>query len=157
MPNYRFNGVPLVQYKKDQITDITHNLTVEWTDGNVFFLNYSIKDGDTPENIAYRMWNDSSLSWVLCIVNNIIDPFFDWPLRSDELMAYIKNKYGDNNIHAVHHYVKDGYVVNYNPDDPAIQSVSNYEYEFAINEEKRKIDIPSDAFIQQFLNRWGEL
>jgi len=157
MFNYRFNGVPLVQYNNTLITDLTNNLTVEWTPGNVYFVNYSIKDGDTAENIAYRLWTDSSLSWVLCLINNIIDPFFDWPLRSDELMGYVKNKYGDANIYAPHHYEKDGYVVNYNADDPAIHEITNYVYEFNHNEEKRKIIIPSDGFIQEFLDQWGNL
>lgn len=155
MANYRFNGVPIIQYNDDQITDISNNLTVEWTSGNIFFINYSIKDGDTPENIAYRLWNDSSLSWILCIVNDIIDPFFDWPLRSDELMEYIKNKYGEDHVYSTHHYIKNDYVVNYNPSDPAIRSVTNYTYEFDNNEKKRQIVLPTDSFIQQFLNQWS--
>lgn len=156
MSNYRFNGVPKIQYGSNIITDISHNLTIEWTPGNVFFINYSIKDGDTPENIAYRLWYDSSLSWIICLVNDIIDPFFDWPLRSDELMGYVKNKYGADNINAIHHYVKDGYVVN-KSEDPSITTVSNYEYEFALNEEKREIYLPTEVFIQEFLNGWGNL
>ena len=157
MYNYRFNGVPLVQYNNTLVTDLTQNLTVSWTPGNVYFINYSIKDGDTAENISYRLWNDSSLSWILCLINNIIDPFFDWPLRSDEMLDYTKNKYGAANVYAVHHYEKDGYVVNYNPDDPSIKPITNYMYEFNKNEEKRKIVVPSDTFIQDFLNEWGNL
>lgn len=156
MSNYRFNGVPQVQFGDNLITDISNNITVEWTPGNVFFINYSIKDGDTPENIAYRLWYDSSLSWVICLINNIIDPFFDWPLRSDELLAYVKNKYGNDSVNSIHHYVKDGYVVN-RSDDPALTTVSNYEYEFALNEEKRQIFLPTETFIQQFIDEWGNL
>lgn len=157
MANYRFNGVPLVQYNADLITDISHNITVEWTDGNIYFMNYSIKDGDTPEGLSYNLWNDSSLSWILCLVNRIVDPFFDWPLRSDELMGYIKNKYGSDHVYSVHHYIKNGYVVNYDANDPEIKPITNYEYEFNVNEEKRQILLPSDTFIQEFLNQWSEL
>lgn len=157
MANYRFNGVPLIQYNDSLITDLTNNLTVQWTPGNIYFVNYSIKDGDTPENIAYRLWTDSSLSWILCLVNNIIDPFFDWPLRSDELLGYIKNKYGDSHIYSTHHYEKDGYVVNFVEGDDRIHAVTNYVYEFNRNEEKRKIVLPTDDFIQAFLDQWGNL
>ena len=157
MANYRFNGVPRVQYKDYLITDISNNLTVEWTDGNIFFVNYSIKDGDTAENIAYRLWNDSSLSWIIYIINNIVDPFFDWPLRSDELIDYVKNKYGSDNVYSTHHYIKDGFVVNGKPNDNTVTAVSNYQYEFDRNEEKRQIHLPTETFIESFLSKWGQL
>lgn len=157
MGNYRFNGVPEVQYDDNIITDISKNLTVEWTTGNIYFVNYSIKEGDTPENIAYRLWNDSSLSWIICIINNIIDPFFDWPLRSDELLGYVKNKYGEANVYATHHYEKDGFVVNYNPDDPSLKKITNFYYESMRNEKKRQIFLPTEEFIQEFLTKWSEL
>ena len=157
MANYRFNGVDLVQYGDNLLTDLSHNLTITWTTGNVYFVDYSIQEGDTPENIAYRLWSDSSLSWVICFINNIIDPFFDWPLRSDELLAYVKNKYGENSIYSPHHYVKNGYVVNNDPDDPAIKSVTNYAYEFEQNESKRHIILPSETFIGDFIQQWSSL
>ena len=156
MANYRFNGVPLVQYNEYLLTDLTQNLTVEWTPGNIFFIAYRINDGDTAENICYRLWADSSLSWILYRVNEMVDPFFDWPLRSDELLDYVKNKYGTSAINDVHHYVKDGFVVNQNDDDPEIFPVTNYEYEFNRNEEKRDIVLPTDTFIQTFLSKWSE-
>lgn len=156
MANYRFKNVPKVQYNADLITDITHNITIEWTEGNVLFVNYTIQDGDTAENIAYRLWTDSSLSWILCFVNGIIDPFFDWPLRSDELLEFTKNKYGSDNIYATHHYERDGYVVNGSPSDKTVTAVSNFDYEFKKNEEKRDILLPTESFVQQFLSKWGE-
>lgn len=157
MANYRFNGVSLIQYNDYLLTDITNNLTVDVSPDNIYFVEYIIQDGDTPENIAYRLWSDSSLSWVLCLVNNVIDQFFDWPLRSDELMAYVKNKYGELNVYAPHHYERDGYVVNKDPDDNQQIMVTNYAYEFAKNEEKRSIHIPTEEFMQAFLNQWSQL
>ena len=157
MANYRFNNVPTIQYKDNLITDISNNLTVEWTEGNVFFVNYSITDGDTPENIAYRLWADSSLSWIICFINHIVDPFFDWPLRSEELMGYVKNKYGEDKVYATHHYVRNGFVVNGAPGDNTVTAISNYQYEFDRNEEKRKISLPTDTFVETFLVKWGQL
>ena len=155
MGNYRFNGVNLVQYKDNLITDLSNTINVYWTEGNTYFVKYVIKDTDTQENIAYRVWNDSSLSWIINLLNGIVDPFFDWPLRADELMEYIKNKYGEDHILDVHHYEKNGYVVNQS-DDLEIKAISNYEYEFKLNENKRNIILPTDTFMADFLNRWGE-
>ncbi len=156
MGNYRFNGVPTVQYNDSLLTDLTNNLTITWTEGNTFFIDYHILDGDTPENICYRLWKDSSLSWIIDYVNGVIDPFFDWPLRSDELMDYVKEKYGEDNVYNVHHYTKNGYIVSTNPSDKSLIPVSNYKYEFDLNEEKRDIILPTERFIQEFLNKWGE-
>lgn len=155
MANYRFNGVPLVQFNDDLLIDLTQNLTIEWTEGNTFFIKYTIQDGDTGENIAYRLWNDSSLSWIIYFINGIVDPFFDWPLRSDELVEYIKNKYGKFQVYDIHHYVKNGFVVNRNSNDPEVKPVTNFQYEFDKNEEKRKIILPTDAFIEMFLTKWS--
>lgn len=155
MANYRFNGVPLVQYGDSLLTDLSHNITVAWSEGNTYFVDYDIQEGDTPENIAYRLWSDSSLSWIICYVNQIIDPFFDWPMRSDELMAYIKNKYGEDHVYSTHHYVKGKYVVNYDPNDPQIEAVTNYAYEFKNNEERRHMLLPTDVFINDFIREWS--
>lgn len=156
MANFRFNGVPTVQYNDDLITDLTNIITLDWTEGNTFFINYVIEDGDTAENICYRLWNDSSLSWLVYLVNGMVDPFFDWPLRSNELMEYVKNKYGQFQAYDAHHYTKNGFVVNYNKDDPTLQKITNYQYEFQLNEEKRNILLPTDAFIETFLTKWSE-
>lgn len=157
MANFRFNGVPKVQYNDNLITDLSRNLTVDWTDGNIYFVNYSIKEGDTAENISYRLWNDSSLSWIIYLINNMIDPFFDWPLRSNEILGYVKNKYGEANIYAIHHYEKNGYVVNGSPSDPTVEKITNYQYEFQKNEEKRKIFLPTERFVEEFLLQWSSL
>lgn len=156
MGNYRFNGVSQVQYNNSLITDISSNLSVEWTEGNIYFIDYSIKDSDTAENIAYRLWTDSSLAWIIYYVNGIIDPFFDWPLRTDELMGYVENKYGKLDVYGVHHYEKDGKVVNYKDGDKAIKTVTNYEYEFILNNKKRNILLPTEYFITDFLSKWSE-
>ena len=156
MANFRFNGVPRVQFNDDMLTDLTNNLDIKWTTGNTFFVNYVVEDGDTAENISYRLWTDSSLSWIIYYINGMVDPFFDWPLRSDELLAYVKNKYGEFQVYDTHHYEKDGFVVNYNKDDPTIHKITNFQYEFSINESKRKILLPTETFIQTFLDQWSE-
>ena len=154
MANYRFNGVNLVQFGDNIITDMSSTLGIKWTNGNTYFVNYVIKDGDTQENMAYRLWGDSSLSWIINFVNGVIDPFFDWPLRSDELMSYIKNKYGEEHILDTHHYELNGYVVNYS-DNPKLETITNYEYEFRKNENKRNILVPTKTFMNDFLIKWS--
>jgi hypothetical protein len=116
---------------------------------NTNMIEYKIKDYDTPENICLRLYNDSSLSWILLYLNDIIDPFFDWPLNSNELRKFIIDKYGEENIRKVHHYVKDGYIVN---NQTGAVAVTNEEYEAQVNDKKRDILIPTPELMSAFIN-----
>ena len=40
----------------------------------MLFYQYTIQDGDTPENIAYKYYNDPYRYWILLYGNNTIDP-----------------------------------------------------------------------------------
>jgi len=60
------------------------------------FYKYNIQDGDTPEIIADKYYNDVEKHWVVLLFNDIIDPQFDWPLDSREIVEYIDKKYTAN-------------------------------------------------------------
>jgi len=70
---------------------------------------YSIQDSDTPEIIAFKEYGDAYRSWIILLFSNIINPFYDWPLKNDALNAYIVNKYGqtlDQAMNTINHYEK---------------------------------------------------
>lgn len=60
------------------------------------FYPYQIQDSDTPEIIADKYYGNVEYHWVVLLFNNIIDPQFDWPLKSDTLIDYINKKYTAN-------------------------------------------------------------
>ena len=43
---------------------------------------YDVKDGETPEMIADKLYDDLQLPWVVLFVNNITDRYHQWPLNS---------------------------------------------------------------------------
>lgn len=59
----------------------------------VLFYDYDIREGDTPENIAYRYYNNVYRYWMILYSNNIIDPQSQWPLSGDVLLKNIYIKY----------------------------------------------------------------
>lgn len=59
------------------------------------YYTYDLRESDTPENVAYRYYNDVNRFWILLYGNNIIDPQWDWPLTSNMLLAYLISKYSD--------------------------------------------------------------
>jgi hypothetical protein len=60
------------------------------------FYPYQIQDSDTPEIIADKYYGNVEYHWVVLLFNDIIDPQFDWPLKSDTLIDYIDKKYTAN-------------------------------------------------------------
>ncbi len=59
-----------------------------------FYYNYNIQDGETPETVAEKVYEDSGLYWLILQINNIVDPYTQWPLSNVSLEEYIVRKYG---------------------------------------------------------------
>lgn len=58
------------------------------------YYSYDIKDTDTPEIIADKYYGDPNRNWIVLMANDIIDPYYDWPLRLETFAAYVEGKYG---------------------------------------------------------------
>ena len=73
----------------------------------LLFYSYDVQDGETPEMIADKYYNDSYRYWLVTMVNNIFDPQWDWPLSGKNFEEYIVKKYTDvNPYNTSHHYEK---------------------------------------------------
>jgi hypothetical protein len=73
----------------------------------VLYYQYDIQDGDTPEIVAHKYYNDSYRYWIVLFANQMLDPQWDWPLSGNQFNDYLQSKYGDEDIYStVHHYEK---------------------------------------------------
>ena len=43
---------------------------------------YDVMEGETPESIADDVYGDAELHWIICLANDIIDRFHDWPMTT---------------------------------------------------------------------------
>jgi hypothetical protein len=107
-------------------------------------------DGDTLESVAQLVYGDARWYWVLALYNNISDPYESLPISNSDLIARVKEVYGDDKVNAVHHYEDDignecGQYADGSP-----QPVTNFQYEDRLNTEKRKIKIPNSKYLQNF-------
>ena len=130
----------------------------------LLFDTYDIRSGETPEEIADKLYDDPELHWVVLMVNNITDRYHQWPLNENQFQAYINDKY--DNIDAVHHYettqtsgdttlkIDVGTV---NTDYPSATAITNYEYEVAREDEKRQIRLLDPRYIDQFIEEFERL
>lgn len=100
-----FNFFPTTIYNISQNStdvDVVTNLTSRFgfeqsfKDNTSIFYEYDIQDGDTPEIIADKMYNDPEKHWVILNFNDIVDPQYDWPLEQRTLIKFIDEKYKNN-------------------------------------------------------------
>jgi hypothetical protein len=100
-----FNFFPKTLYVKpnessdaDLVTNIVSRFGFEpsFKDNNAIFYEYEIRDGDTPEIIAGKIYGDSEKHWVILNYNDIVDPNYDWPLEQRTLNRFIDAKYTEN-------------------------------------------------------------
>ena len=132
-----------------------------------FFTKYKVQGDDRPDNIAYTLYNNASLDWVILLSNNIINIQTEWPMPQADLDRYLLEKYGSYEAQEeIHHYetievknstnvviVEEGLTVESDFSvefyDWMIDSletkqgittpISNYEYELKIEDAKRNI------------------
>lgn len=113
-------------------------------------------DGETPEIVAEKVYGNAEYHWIIMLVNDRYDYITDFPLPTYELENFIKDKYGVDNVYAIHHYIdSNGYVVD--SSQAGATPVSNYQYEDAINESKRRIKLVSKDVIDTILKNFKEL
>ncbi len=139
-------------------------------DQRLVFYTYQVKDGETPEVIASKLYGDSSLHWIVLLSNDVVDAqYLDWPLSYDDLNKTIQKKYGtskqDGLIYAystIDHYedkygsIIDEYTYLHLPASERM-SVSVYDQEYNKNEQKRIIKLLDKKYAQQIDNELTEI
>lgn len=71
---------------------------------------YQVQDSDTPEIIAHKIYGDPYRNWIILLFNQILDPFYDWPMKNDVLDSFIISKYQttiEQSKIDIHHYEKE--------------------------------------------------
>jgi len=173
-----FNEFPRIQYNLSgnngttvDVTDIFRRVKArsKIQDNVTLFDKYDVIEGEKPEDVAYKAYGDADYFWVVTLVNNIINRYYDWPLDEYNFQQYVADKYA--NPDGIHHYeitqssgkqTGDGpadysYKLEVNSDEPGAQSVSNIEYERRIQDQKRQIKLLSPKYLGAFENEFVNL
>jgi len=153
-------------FKKGKLRDdIFENLA--------FFTKYQIKGDDRPDNVAFEIYNDSTLDWVILAANNVLNIQTEWPMRQYDFDIYLLEKYGSyEKLNEIHHY--ETYEVT-NPNNgivmvqaglhvssdftaeyfdgagivrvSPVNAITNYQYEEKIQNNKRNIFILKSRYL----------
>jgi len=59
------------------------------------FTKYKIVGDERPDEVAYKIYGDEDLDWVVLLANNIINVRDEWPMSQGDFNNYLSEKYGD--------------------------------------------------------------
>ena len=137
--------------------------------GQFIFDTYDVKNGEKPEDIAYKWFGDAQLHWVILMTNDVTDRYYQWPMNDAQFEEFIADKY--SNPDGIHHYevTKDSgrttgqgpndysYLVEVNSDTDNAISISNREYEERIQDKNRSIRLLNQRFLSDFIEEFDKL
>ena len=143
------------------------------------FTKYKIVGDERPDQVAYRVYGDEDLDWVVLLANNIINVRDEWPMSQGDFNNYLSEKYGDTGgVDLIKHYetiqiqdskgkifVPKGKIVdstfkatfldsgtNQLVEVSPIQGISYRTYEERLQDDKRNINILESRFLSYVID-----
>ena len=171
-----FNSFPLMAYdmKGDQNYKLLPNilkrvkLRSSIRSSSFMFDNYDVKDGERPEDVAYKWFGDAKYHWIILMTNNITDRYYQWPLSQPQFHEHLTDKYGAGSEDDVHHYEipqasgptssRDfSHMVEVNSDEDNVSIITNRQYEYRKQDEYRQIRLLDTRYLNTFIEEFENL
>lgn len=151
--NY-FKNFPVVQYNQHALRNIILKAKIgkSLIQSYDAYYPYTIKSGETPTSLAYDYYGSVEYVWLIFLVNDVVDPYYDWPMDDDIFNQYITNKYGSvstalaqttyyRNPNFSYWMTKTTFENISASERTGWSPTSDYDFEIYKNEEKRKIKL----------------
>jgi len=128
-----------------------------------------------PDVLSFQTYGDVKFTWTIFLVNQILDPYWEWPMDTKTFQGFLANKYGsisDSKV-TVHHYeyIQQARVERTGTSDPIPEKLLEidretylstnpdfrrtkyaYEYELDKNESNREISLIDPIYISSVLD-----
>ena len=169
-----FDSFPVIPYDAKgnlEYKDVTNllrrvGLRAKVKTNTLLYDTYNVKEGETPEIIAHKLYGDAELHWVILLVNDITDRYHQWPMSGGQFLDYLNDKY--SNPDGIHHYettqtsgdTKVKVEVFNEVDDDAytgLTPITNREFEEQEQDKRRKIRLLDPSFVEQFVDEYKKL
>jgi hypothetical protein len=139
--------------------------------GSFLFDNYDVKDGERPEDVAFKWFGDARYHWIILMTNNVTDRYYQWPLTQPQFQEHLTDKYGAGNEDATHHFEKTtdsgktsssgpndySHLVECNSDEENPSIISNRQYEQRKQDEYRSIKLLDTQYLNTFIEEFENL
>ena len=169
-----FDSFPIIQYGSTDgtiknVTNLLRRVAIrsKVKTNAALFDTYDVKNGETPEIIADKFYDDPELHWVIMLVNNVTDRYHDWPMNEQQFSTFVNEKY--SNPDGIHHHeitqesgdtkqtieVYDPDLISSDTDAyTSATPITNREYEESEQDRKRKIRLLDPEVVDTFVDEF---
>ena len=167
-----FNNFPIIPYDSvgdgniKLVTNLLKRVALrsKVRTNTLLFETYDVRDGETPEMLADKLYGDPNLHWVILYVNNVTDRYHQWPMTSAQFNTFLTEKYSDPD--GLHHYeitqTSGDTTVRIdigtdNTEHSGATTITNREFEEERQDTLRKIRLLDPAYLDQFVGEFETL
>ena len=139
------------------------------------FTKYKVEGDDRPDNVAFKVYDNENLDWLVMVCNNIMNLQSEWPLLQAEFDRHLIDTYGTyENLNSIHHYetieiknsmgvklveagleVESDYSITYYDSiiekeitqSNIVTPITNLEYETKLDDDKRNIFLLKQRYL----------
>ena len=147
----------------------------EYKSSLVMFDEYIVQNGEKPEDIALKFYENPFYNWTLLVINDIVNFHEQWPRSTKQLQEYCAAKYdnpsatkdyittevkkGTNIIVPAGKIVPSTFQITYYDGSTTVTanpvaSRSFYQFEESVNAEKERIQLVKPSFIEDFVEAY---
>ena len=143
------------------------------------FTEENVRDGERPEDVATRLYQNPFYNWTILVINDITDVYSQWPKSVQKLQDFINQKYS-NPMATKHHVTTEVKDANNNIIVPAgkvvpsnysvayyngsttitatpVVSITNATYETELNSKKQSIQVVKPELIEDFVSVYYDI
>jgi len=132
------------------------------------FDKYNVKEGEKPEDVAFKYYGDAQYHWVIMMINNLTDRYYEWPMTQADFADFLTDKYGAGSEDAVHHYelaqtsgatssIDESHMLEVNSDTDNATSISNRQFEERQQDKFRQIRLLDEKYLDSFTEEFSAL
>ncbi len=147
----------------------------EYKSSLVMFDEYIVQNGEKPEDIALKFYENPFYNWTLLVINDIVNFHEQWPRSTKQLQEYCAAKYdnpsatkdyittevkkGTNIIVPAGKIVPSTFQITYYDGSTTVTanpvaSRSFYQFEESVNAEKERIQLVKPIYIEDFVEAY---
>lgn len=170
-----FNYVAYPDFLDPTKVNIMKNITsrvirkLSTVDDQTLYYLYTMNDHESIETVSNSLYGTPNYYWTIIVVNKLYDKFYDFTLSNTQLTDHIVGKYGSLSAaqNSFRYYIKASSYTNTivevdqttynNSTDPGKYSISYFDNELTINEDKRKVTVIHPKYINQFVSLFSTL
>jgi len=90
-----FKKFPVINYNGSPAVNLMArvNMSKLSLNNKQAYYTYVMPQGERPDNVSYDYYKDPDYVWLLGLSNQVIDPYYDFPISPDDLNKLIVKKY----------------------------------------------------------------